>query len=72
MKADLIDLALQAVDGTRVAGNASKARTLSKRGLARLLKWTDEAIANLEAQNATGGDPSPLSLPVELVGARAL
>lgn len=72
VKSDLIDLAIQAVDGTRVSGNASKDRTFSKKGLIRLLRRTDEAIANLEAQNATGGDPSPLSLPVELLQARAL
>lgn len=72
VKADLIDLALQAVDGTKVAGNASSGRSFGKGALARLLKRTDEAIADLEAQNVTGGDPAPPSLPRDLSQARAL
>ena len=72
VKADLIELAFQAVDGTKVAGNASSDRSFGKGALARLLKRTDEAIADLEAQNVTGGDPAPPSLPRELSQARAL
>ena len=71
VKADLVDLALQAVDGTKVA-SASRSRSLDGPALARLLKRTDAAIADLEAQNATGGDPAPPRLPRELAGAWAL
>ena len=56
--AKLVDLALQAVDGTRIAANASSSRTYDAEGLKRLLKRVDDAISDLEAQNATGDDPS--------------
>lgn len=68
----LVDLAVQAVDGTKIAGNAAKARTFDAEGLRRLLERTDAAIAQLEAQNATGGDPPPPRLPEELADAQAL
>lgn len=68
----LVDLAVQAVDGTKIAGNAAKAQTYDADGLQRLLGRTDAAIADLEAQNATGGDPPPPRLPKELAEARAL
>ena len=56
--AKLVDLPLQAVDGTRIAANASSSRTYDAEGLKRLLKRVDDAISDLEAQNATGDDPS--------------
>ena len=72
VKAGLVDLALQAVDGTRIAGNASRDRTYDAKGLRRLLDRVEAAIKDLEAQNSTGGDPSPASLPEELASASAL
>ena len=48
MKSGLVDLAVQAVDGTRVAG------------LAHLLERTEAAITDLEAQNRGGAEPPPL------------
>lgn len=68
----LIDWAVQAVDGTKVAGNAAKARSFDAAELQRLLARTDAAIADLEAQNAGGEDPPPPSLPAELCEAQAL
>lgn len=68
----LVDLAVQAVDGTKLAGNAAKARTYDAEGLRRLLERTDAAIADLEAQNTTGGDPPPPRLPEALAAAKAL
>src|ERR1041385_1057761 len=58
----LIDLALQAVDGTKVAGNAAKDRTYDAAELAVLLERTEAAIGDLEDQNTTGGDSPPPSL----------
>jgi transposase len=72
VKAGLVDLALQAVDGTRIAGNASRDRTFDAKGLRRLLDRVEAAIEDLEGQNSTGGDPPPASLPEELASAEAL
>lgn len=72
VKLGLVDLAVQAVDGTKLAGNAAKARTYDADGLARLLARTDGAIADLEAQNAGGDDPPPPRLPRELAALEAL
>ena len=68
----LVDLAVQAVDGTKISGNAAKARTYDEAGLRRLLERTVAAIAELEAQNEAGGDPQPARLPQELAEAKAL
>ncbi len=68
----LVDLAVQAVDGSKVAGNAAKDRTYDGEGLKRLLERTEAAIRDLEAQNETGGDPPPPHLPKELVRAERL
>jgi transposase len=64
-----VDLALQAVDGTKVAGNAAKEQTFDEAGLQQLLERTEAAIADLEAQNRTHGDPAPPRLPKELAKA---
>ena len=72
VKAGLVDLALQAVDGTRVAANASPSRTYDAERLKRLLDRIEAAISDLEAQNTTGGDSSVVSLPPELASAEAL
>jgi transposase len=72
VKAGLVNLALQAVDGTRVGANASSNRTLNVKGLRRLLDRVEAAINELEAQNSTGGDRPAPSLPSELASAEAL
>jgi len=59
----LLDWAVQAVDGTKVGGNAARERTLDAQGLRRLLERTETAIADLEAQNEGGDDPPPPQLP---------
>jgi len=69
---DLIDLAVQAVDGTRLAANASPDQTYNKGGLEKLLERVEAAIADLEAQNSTGGDKPASDLPKELQQAQAL
>jgi transposase len=72
VNAGLVDLALQAVDGTRIAANASRDRTYGAKGLRRLLDRVEAAIKDLEGQNSTGDDPPPASLPEELASAEAL
>ena len=47
----LVDLAVQAVDGTKIPGNSSTDRTYNAVPLQKLLDWTEAAIAELEAQN---------------------
>lgn len=64
--AGLVDLALQAVDGSKVGGNAARERTYDAEGLKRLLARTEVAIADLEAQNQTSGAETPARLPQEL------
>lgn len=68
----LVDLAVQAVDGTKIAGNSAKARTYDGDGLRQLLERTEVAIRDLEAQNESGGDPPPARLPEELAEKQAL
>jgi hypothetical protein len=68
----LVDLAIQAVDGTKVSGNAAKERSYDQKGLDRLLERTDRAIAELEAQNSTDEAPPPPALPQELTDAHTL
>lgn len=72
VRAGLVDLAVQAVDGTKLAGNAAKERTLDEAGLERLLARTEAAIEALEAQHTGGEEPAPPGLPPELEQAGAL
>lgn len=66
VRLELVDWAVQAVDGTKVAGNAATARVYGQEGLERLLERTEAAILDLEAQNEGGDNPPPPSLPKEL------
>jgi transposase len=68
----LVDLAVQALDGTKIAANAAGDRTYDSAGLHRLLERTEVAIAELEAQNEGGDDPPPPRLPKELQQAQTL
>ena len=65
-------MALQAVDGTGIAGNSSRHRTYDAKGMRRLLDRVEATIKDLEAQNSTGGEPTPPSLPKELASPEAL
>jgi transposase len=62
----LVDLAVQAVDGTKVQGNAAGNRTYDSNGLRKLLERTEAAISELEAQNEGGYDPPAPHLPESL------
>ena len=64
----LVDWALQAVDGTNVAGSASSSRTYD----AQQPERTERAIADLEAQNEAGDEPAAPRLPADLGEAKRL
>lgn len=72
VKTDLLDLALMAVDGTKLRANAAAERSLDAKGLSKLLARTETAIAKLEAQNEVGDEPGPPSLPESLRQAETL
>ena len=66
VKMELVELAVQAVDGTKVRANAAKDRTYDAEGLRRLLGRLEETIDELEAQNEAGDDSSVSHLPETL------
>lgn len=68
----LVVWAIQAVDGTKIGGNAARDRTLDAAALAKLLERVETAIADLEAQNRPDGPPTPPRLPAELAQAERL
>ena len=68
----LVDLAVQAVDGTKVAANATRDRTYDAERGRRLLDRLEQAIEDLEAQNEGGEDAPAVYLPEELADKRAL
>jgi len=68
----LVDLAVQAVDGTKVAANAASNRSYDAKGLRRLMDRVEKAIADLEAQNEAGEDATVPNLPDELADKKAL
>jgi transposase len=62
----LIDLAVQAVDGTKISANAARDRNYDISELERLLERAEKAILEMEAQNESGEDAPPPRLPEEL------
>lgn len=62
---ELVELAQQAVDGTKIRANARKSRTLTPAEMEGLGQRLEEAIADLEAQNV-GEQPPPPELPQRL------
>jgi transposase len=66
LKMDLVDMAVQAVDGTKIQANASRDRTYDANGLQQLLKRTEAVIQELEKQNEEGDYPPPVHLPEKL------
>ena len=69
---ELVDLAVQAVDGTKVRANAANDRTYDDEALRRLSKRLKRTICDLEAQNEAGEDAAPANLPQELAGREEL
>ena len=68
----LVNLAVQAVDGTKVGANASLYRTRNAEELGRLLERLEFSIADLEARNEAGEGEASAALPQELAGRREL
>jgi hypothetical protein len=68
----LVDLAVQAVDGTKVAANAAGDQTYDGDESERLLVRKEAAINDLENRNAQGADPLPPRLPTALQRTQAL
>jgi transposase len=69
--AGLVDLAVVAIDGSKISGSAARDRTLDEAGVLALLARTEQAIADLEAQNQPSDDEPP-SLPPALREPQAL
>ena len=69
---ELVDLAVPAVDGSKVAANATRDRTYDAERGGRLLNRLEKAIADLEAQNEAGQDTPAVHLPEALADKRAL
>ena len=69
---ELVDLAVQAVDGTKVVANASVNRSYDAEGLRGLLSRLEKAIADLEAQNEGGEESAVARLPEELADKEVL
>ena len=69
---ELVDLAVQAVDGTKVVANASVNRSSDVEGLRGLLERLERAIEDLEAQNEGGEDAAAVHLPEELADKEVL
>ena len=72
MAMHLVELAVQAVDGTKVGANVAGARTYDAAGLRRLLGRVERAIDELEAQNAAGDEAATARLPQALADRRTL
>jgi transposase len=66
VKMDLVDLAVQAIDGSKIAGNAAKERTYDKKSLEKLMERTEKAILELEKENQESQGPAPVHLPKKL------
>ena len=69
VRMELVELALQAVDGTKVGTNTTRARSLDAE---RLLRRLEKALTELEAQNEAGEDGAPVHMPEELSEKAAL
>ena len=69
---EVVDLAVQAVDGTRLAANATLDRTYTGDQLSRLLERVEKTIEELEAQNQAGEDVALSRLPDQLANREAL
>ena len=69
---ELVDLAVQAVDGTKVIANAALIQTYDAKRLQELLDRVEGAIESLEAQNEGGEDGVVARLPEKLAEQKAL
>jgi transposase len=72
LRMDLIDLAVQAIDGSKIGANAARDRTYDRKGLQELLDRTEKRIDELEKENEAGQDATPVHLPEKLQKAEQL
>ena len=72
IRTGLVDLAVQAVDGTKLLANAARDRSYDAQRLEKLDVRIEQALADLEAQNSTDDAPPPPRLPPALEDAQAL
>ena len=72
MAMELVDLAVQAVDGTKVTANAAVIQTYDAKRLQELLDRVESAIESLEAQNEGGEGGVVARLPEKLAKRKAL
>jgi transposase len=71
VKLDMVDLAVQAVDGTKLRGSVARANLRSEAGLLLLLDGVNEVLAQVDSQHAGDGGGEPPRLPPELEPAQA-
>ncbi len=71
VRLDLVDLAVHAVDGTKMRGSVARADLRSAAGLQRLLEGVNEVLAEVDSQHAGDGGGEPVRLPPELRSAQA-
>jgi transposase len=71
VKLDLVDLAVQAVDGTKVRGSVGRANLRTEAGLQQLLEGIDEVLVQVDSQHAGDGGGEPPRLPPELQNVQA-
>jgi len=69
---ELVDLAVQAVDGTKMLASATRDRTYDAEKLGGLFERLEKAIKDLETQNEAGEDAAPAHLPGELADKKVL
>ena len=69
---DLVDMAIQAIDGTKIQANAARDRTYDTKALQALFKRVDTVIQELEKQNEEGEYSSPVHLSERLRRAQLL
>lgn len=66
VRLDLVDLAVQAVDGTKIRGTVARSNLRSEAGLQQLLEGVTEVLAQVDSQHAGDGGGEPPRLPPEL------
>jgi len=71
VKLDLVDLAVQAVDGTKLRGSVGRANLRTAAGLELLLAGIDEVLVQVDSQHAGDGSGEPPRLPPELQSVEA-
>lgn len=72
VRVGLVNLAVQALDGSKIAGSAARERSCDEKRLERLLEQTEAAIKELEAQSSSECEATVAHLPASLAKAEKL